>query len=483
MSSCHGDQNHRILVIDDNQSIHEDFRKILCTSSSTVELEDAESTLFGDVSESGSRPKETFELDSAMQGQAGLELVRRAHEELRPYAMAFVDVRMPPGWDGVETVDRIWREFPDLQIVICTAYSDYDWDAMVAKLNRIENLLILKKPFDNIEVRQLACALTEKWRLARQAHFKLDDLERLVKERTVELEQQKGDLHDALANLKRSQSQLLQSDKLASIGQLAAGVAHEINNPIGFISSNLNSLGEYTKSLKYVLAEYGELLKACDTGIDEIKTQATKVKQTESAVDLQYILSDLDSLIAESIEGANRVRQIVADLRDFSHVDSPDVSEEFVNELMDKTINVVWNELKYKAEVVRQYGEVPMIPCHGGKLGQVFLNLLVNASQAIKERGTVTVRSGQEGECVWVEVEDTGCGIPSEHLNNIFDPFFTTKEIGKGTGLGLHLAHTIVEAHGGRIVVRSEVGKGTTFRVYLSVAGPVSAEEVNHEQV
>lgn len=482
MTTCRNDQNRRILVIDDNHSIHQDFRKILCSSNTSAELQDAEAALFGDADKTGSIVKETFELDSAMQGQDGLALVRRAQQENRPYAMAFVDVRMPPGWDGVETVDRIWREFPDLQVVICTAHSDYDWDDMVAKLHRTENLLILKKPFDNIEVRQLACALTEKWRLARQAHLRLEDLERMVTERTGELEHQKEELNEALSSLRRSQSQLLQSDKLASIGQLAAGVAHEINNPIGFISSNLNSLGEYAKSLKSVLAVYGELLGACDVGVEEMKSQVAKVRQAETEFDIGYILSDLGTLIAESIDGANRVRQIVADLRDFSHVDNPDVSEANVNDLMDKTINVVWNELKYKTEVVREYGQVPMIPCHGGKLGQVFLNLLINASQAIKDRGIITVRSGQESNCVWVEVEDTGCGIPQEHLKSIFDPFFTTKEVGKGTGLGLHLAHTIVEAHGGRIVVRSDVGKGTTFRVYLSITGPVPSDESRHEQ-
>jgi len=494
MNDPHDERNRRILVIDDNASIHEDFRKILCASASDSELNDVEAALFdGPVANaaesdlprgatSGVTVNETFELDSALQGQEGLELVRRAYAEGRPYALAFVDIRMPPGWDGVETVARIWKEFPDLQVVICTAYSDYAWDEMAVRLQRTENLLILKKPFDNIEVWQLACAMMEKWQLNRQARLKMDDLEQMVVKRTNELEKQKADLHEALDDLGRTQSQLLQSDKLASIGQLAAGVAHEINNPIGFIFSNLNTLGEYAANLKRVLAAHGDLIAACEAGTTVLPSFAAEIRRTEADVDLTYILSDIDNLIAESVDGANRVRQIVADLRDFSHVDGPDVSESNVNDLMDKTINVAWNELKYKTQVVREYGRVPLIACHGGKLGQVFLNLLVNAAQAIEERGTITVRTGHDddnashGERVWIEVADTGCGIPPENLKRIFDPFFTTKEVGKGTGLGLHLARSIVEAHGGQIQVNSEVGKGTSVCIFLPLACALAAQ-------
>jgi two-component system NtrC family sensor kinase len=164
-------------------------------------------------------------------------------------------------------------------------------------------------------------------------------------------------------------------------------------------------------------------------------------------------------------------------------VDNPNVSEENINQLLDKTINVAWNELKYKTEVVREYGQIPLIPCYGGKLGQLFLNLLVNAAQAIEERGTITIRTGQDDRHVWVEVSDTGRGIPSEDLKRIFDPFFTTKEVGKGTGMGLHLAYKIVEAHGGHIRAESTVGEGTTFRIELPVAGSPEIREKQDEPV
>jgi len=280
-----------------------------------------------------------------------------------------------------------------------------------------------------------------------------------------------------------SRAQWLRADRMGSIGQRAAGVAHEINNPIGFISSNLNSLAQYVVDLKSVLGAYDGLLQACLSNAANVVQQAQGVQQARTDKDLDYVLSDLDNLIAESVEGTQRVRQIVADLRDFSHVDAPNGNEEDINRLLDKTINVAWNELKYKTEVVREYGELPTIPCYGGKLGQVFLNLLVNAAHAIEERGTVTVRTGHAGEQMWVEVTDTGCGIPPENLKRIFDPFFTTKDVGKGTGMGLHLAYKIVEAHGGHIHVQGEGGRGSTFRIELPLSGPPVAQEKTHATV
>ncbi len=466
--------NRRILVIDDNAAIHDDFRKILCDDGGEADLNADEADIFG--GESLSNDAAGFQIDSALQGEEGLALVRKALEEGFPYAMAFVDVRMPPGWDGIETVSRIWMEYPELEIVICTAYSDYSWDDMTDKLGHTDRLLILKKPFDNVEVLQLACALTSKWNLARQVSGKMDDLEQTVESRTRELEKQKRNLEETVEKLQRTQSQLLQADKMASIGQLAAGVAHEINNPIGFVSSNLNSLGQYVEDLKFVLAAYDGMLSDCQEH-DEFAAKVEEIQRVRQEKDIDYVLSDVGNLLAESVEGTERVRQIVADLRDFSHVDNPDANEEDINDLLDKTMNVAWNELKYKTEIVREYGEIPTVLCYGGKLGQVLLNLLVNAAQAIKERGTITVRTGQESENIWIEVADTGSGIPPENLNRIFDPFFTTKEVGKGTGLGLNLAYNIVHAHGGKISVDSTVGEGTTFRIELPIAGPPCAKE------
>ncbi len=283
--------------------------------------------------------------------------------------------------------------------------------------------------------------------------------------------------------VEQADAQLLQSAKMVSIGQLAAGIAHEINNPIGFISSNLHSLGEYVNELKRVLAAYDELLSECGQAHSDVSAKAAEVSRVRDESDIEFIVSDLDNLVKESVEGTKRVRKIVADLRDFSHVDSGEVNEADINELLDKTINVAWNELKYKTEVVREYGQIPAIPCYGGKLGQVFLNLLVNAAHAIEEHGTITVRTGSGDSHLWVEVEDTGCGMPADVMDRVFDPFFTTKEVGKGTGMGLNLAYNIIESHGGRISVDSRVGEGTTFRIELPVGGPPEAQENRCESV
>ncbi len=483
MSNNTDNTNRRILVIDDNQAIHNDFRKILCERGGAKSaLDDVETELFGDAV-GGAKSGEAFEIESAFQGQEGLDMVRKALQEGRPYAMAFVDMRMPPGWDGIETVTHIWEEDPNLQVVFCTAYSDYSWDEMVKTLSRTAQWLILKKPFDNVEASQLASALTEKWNLAKQARCKMGELEQAVEQRTREIEEQKDYLQDALARLHEAHAQLLQADKMASIGQLAAGVAHEINNPIGFISSNLNSLGQYVDDVKRVLGAYEELARELDEGQSEARGKAEQIRDLCREVDMEYLMSDVSDLISESAEGAQRVRQIVADLRDFSHVDSPDVREEDINSLMDKTVNVAWNELKYKTEVVREYGDIPAISCYGGKIGQVFLNLLVNAAHAIKKHGTITIRSGADDEQVWIEVSDSGCGIPPENLKRIFDPFFTTKDVGKGTGMGLHLAYKIIEAHQGRIKVESTVDKGTTFRIELPIAGPPEVKETQNVSV
>ncbi len=267
--------------------------------------------------------------------------------------------------------------------------------------------------------------------------------------------------------IEEQQSKLLQSEKMASIGQLAAGVAHEINNPIGFISSNLNSLEDYIEDIHKNIEAYEKLIEICQDDPSKINQQLKTITALRNETDIEDTLTDLPDLIKESIEGTQRVRKIVADLRDFSHIDNPDASEEDINELMEKTINVASNELKYKANIVKEYGDLPALKCYGGKLGQVFLNLLVNGAQSIDTHGTITIRTGHANNNIWVEIEDTGRGIPKENLDRIYEPFFTTKEVGKGTGLGLNLSYKIIQAHNGNLTVNSQVGKGTTFRIEL----------------
>ena len=281
--------------------------------------------------------------------------------------------------------------------------------------------------------------------------------------------------HEALkevnGKLSEAQDKLVQSEKLASIGQLAAGVAHEINNPIGYIFSNFGTLEKYLGELFEMLAGY----EAAEAQLAGTPVAAT-LKELRERIELDFLKEDIPTLMAESKEGITRVRKIVQDLKDFSRVDA---HQEWVwanlHQGMDSTLNIVNNEVKYKAEVVKEYGTLPDIFCLPSELNQVFMNLLVNAAHAITaERGLITIRSGTDEATAsaWIEVCDNGGGIAKENLSRIFDPFFTTKPVGKGTGLGLSLSYGIVRKHHGQLDVRSEVGQGTTFRVTVPVQGP-----------
>jgi len=263
-------------------------------------------------------------------------------------------------------------------------------------------------------------------------------------------------------SMKAMQAQIIQQEKMASIGQLAAGVAHEINNPMGFITSNLTSLGKFAERLDTYIAALQGSIYACSnhTGLDELDQLRQKLK-------VDYIISDLNELIKESLDGANRVRRIVQDLKSFSRVDQAEKTNTNLNECLETTINIAWNELKYISTLERQFGEIPEVVCNPQQLNQVFLNLLVNAAQAMEQQGIITVKTWAEPGWVCVSVADTGKGMPKEVQNRIFEPFFTTKPAGKGTGLGLSISVDIIRKHHGEITVDSEAGKGTTFTVRL----------------
>jgi two-component system NtrC family sensor kinase len=271
-----------------------------------------------------------------------------------------------------------------------------------------------------------------------------------------------------IARLQEAHDQLLQSEKMASIGQLAAGVAHEINNPVGFVSSNMASLRNYVGSLVAVITDY----QAAVVGQPDRAALQARIAQIDQKADLNYLRQDISELIDESMDGLKRVKDIVQALRDFSHVGETGWKTANLHIGLDSTLAIVANEIKYKASVEKQYGDLPDVSCVAPQLNQVFMNLFVNAAQAIKERGVITIRTGREGDMVWVSVSDTGAGIAPENLNRIFEPFFTTKPVGSGTGLGLSLSYSIVKNHGGRIDVASVVGSGTTFTVHLPIAHP-----------
>ncbi|HVG60656.1 MAG TPA: ATP-binding protein, partial [Hyalangium sp.] len=416
--------NRRILVVDDNRTIHQDFRKILCPPASNDSLDAMEADLFGENETSSQFPG--FEVDSAYQGEEAIQLAIAARKEGRPYALAFVDIRMPPGIDGVETTSRLWEHEPDLQVVICSAYADYSWEDMMAKLGLSQRLLILRKPFDGIEVRQLAFALTDKWELLRSNRLHMEDLTRAVEERTRQL---------TAAN-----ARLVQAQRLEALGRLSAGLAHEISNPLSFILANLSFLKSQLE------ADVSQLTP----------------KDTQ----------ELRDVCTESIDGAERIRRIIQNIKLFSRLDDAPRTRVNVHEMLELALSDVRPLLSPDTHVVREFRDNLSVFASENGLQQVFFGLLANAAQAIKDGApsapTLRVAASlQEDGRIAIEVQDNGKGIAPEHLHRVFEPFFTTKRHGTTTGLGLSVCYGIILGLGGEITVDSALGQGATFRVLL----------------
>jgi len=300
----------------------------------------------------------------------------------------------------------------------------------------------------------------ELWRIARR-----NRLEASLKARVEELVEVNKRLTDM-------QLQLLQSEKMASIGQLASGIAHEINNPIGFVKSNLGALQNYVSNLLEIVTAYEAVEQIHG---DAVAEALKSIEQRKQDMDYEFVVEDVKKLIEESNEGVQRVSKIVQDLKNFSRTGDVSVEPADLQAGIESTINVVWNQLKYKVDVVREYAVLPPVQCVISQINQVVMNLLINAEQAISGRGTITIRTGQQSDTVWIEVQDTGCGIEEDKLSRIFEPFYTSKPLGQGTGLGLSISFGIVQRHGGKITVQSEVGNGSTFRVTL----PIESAMVN----
>lgn len=279
------------------------------------------------------------------------------------------------------------------------------------------------------------------------------------------------DMRRTYDELKNTHAQLIQSEKLASLGQLSAGVAHEINNPLGFITNNMHILAEYIAAYKEVTTAGLQLTSAVEKGDWEAaKAKCEELRNLEEQLSLNYICKDVDDLIEQSKIGTERIKRIVQDLKTIARKDEGQMALHNIEEVIDGVTNIVWNEIKYKAELKKEYGHIPLVRCNSQKLGQVFIALLVNASQAIQDKGEITVRTYRNGKYACVEVSDTGDGIDPKNLEHIFDPFFTTKPVGIGTGLGLSISHEIITGHNGKLDVKSEIGKGTTFTIRLPLA-------------
>lgn len=292
-----------------------------------------------------------------------------------------------------------------------------------------------------------------------------------LKAMEAELRRNNDELADINRQLHDAQAQLVQSEKMAAVGMLAAGVAHEINNPIGFVCSNLGALDQYLKDIFEML----ELYESAEAGMTEGKY--AEVRDAKRRKDMAFLREDVPMLMKESRDGITRVKMIIQDLKEFSHVDtSGEWQWTDLHRGLDSTLGVVWNEIKYHAEVKKEYGDLPEVECLPSQLNQVFMNLLVNAAHAIEDKGVISISTGVRREEVFIRIADTGKGILPENRKRIFDPFFTTKPVGRGTGLGLSLSFAIMKKHNGRIEVQSDVGKGSTFTLWLPVRRAVAAE-------
>lgn len=308
--------------------------------------------------------------------------------------------------------------------------------------------------------------------LNKQLKIANETLEERVVERTQELSK-------AYAELKQSQAQLIQSEKMASLGQMVAGVAHEINTPLAYCHSNIEVAREQLPEIIMLLKEFGQipnLLSAPEAEQEFLKEQLATTQNLITSLEQEGILEEMEVLLDGSLSGLDQISDMVKSLKDFSRLDQRKVENSDLNKNLDSVLVIANNTLKGKVEVIKHYGNIPLISCSPSQLNQVFLNLIVNAAQAIENHGAITIETFVEDDLVHIVVEDNGKGIPSDVLPRIFDPFFTTKEIGKGTGLGLSIAYKIVEQHGGNIKVKSEVNKGTQFIVSIPVGCPTSSQ-------
>ncbi|MFK7820255.1 MAG: ATP-binding protein [Planctomycetaceae bacterium] len=591
----------RVLVIDDSPAIHEDFRKILVSEAGNSSLNDAATAFFGQEESNSAEDALEITLDSAHQGKDGYELVKQSIASQSPYSMAFVDMRMPPGWDGLTTIEKLWEVDADLQIVICSAYSDNTWSDITRRLGRSDRLLILKKPFDNAEVLQLAIAMIEKRRLATAARLRQEGLEELVGDRTQHLHEAQagserliGAINQVLIEVDPSlivqrwndqaadtfgvaaadatgtcltdlpirwensggvaaffadatetvserfeatftdsntknvvlslssypiqadgtavgalilgsnmtehylmEQQLNQAQKLESVGQLAAGVAHEINTPMQYLGDNLDFMKLKFERLVAYLQQTTELIDAAESA--ELQPELiADLRQKIKKLKLAKLYSQLPSALEDSIAGVAHVSRIVQAMKELSHPGSDKMASVDINHILKTTLTVSTNEWKYVADVQSNLDtEAEAVMGYAGELTQVFLNLIINSSHAISDKtaegsngkGLITVSTRQTEDSVVVEIADTGGGIPESIRDRIFDPFFTTKDVGKGTGQGLAIAHSVItQKHNGQLSFHVDEGVGTRFVIELprqtaKCDQPITAESVVDQAV
>jgi two-component system, NtrC family, sensor kinase len=440
-----------ILVIDDQETILENFARLLePTSAAAIAASDnALDELDAAIAGSSSRQIPTvaipqYRVRYARQGAEGVRECAAAAAAGTPFSVAFIDIHMPPGIDGVETATQLWRDQPDLEIVLCSAYSNYSWHAILHRLVVRDQLVILRKPFDPIEVRQLAACLSEKCRRGRSLARRMEQLEAQVQSEVA----------------RRMQIELQRSQKFEALGRLAAGIAHEINTPMQFIQSSVEFLRETLGQLTSRL-ERGE---GCAGVLDSV-------------------LVEIPAALSDAAEGVARVTAIVGSVREYAHTSHRAAELVDLNRQIRMAAELARNQYKHDAELALDLGEIPNVLGNADELGRAILNLLVNAAQAIHAartsragggaaRGRIGITSRATAQAITIDISDTGTGITPEDRDRVFEPFFTTKSLGQGTGQGLAIARAaIVERHHGALTFDSTPGAGTTFHIWLPLAG------------
>ena len=430
MNELQRETAHRILIIDDNPNIHKDFESILIEEDENESLNTLRSEVLGEGAVNQTA-KNTYKLDFASQGQEGCQKIAQACHKGCPYKVVFVDMRMPPGWDGLKTIENIWKIDSKLQIVICTAYSDYSWADIADRLRKSENLLILKKPFDGAEVAQLANSLTEKWVLAEQASLKMGQLENMVKERTEKLEQINAKLKEEIDERKQAQQ------SQAALIRTVDGVNKDLRDFASIVSHDLKAPLRGIKSLAtWILDDLGN-------------------KLGEEVTEQMHLLLDRVELMHQLIDGVLKYSRAGRAEGEPVRVDLNEFVPEAID-MLDAPDNIT----------ITVQDDMPVIDCQETQLMQLFQNLLSNAIKYMdKTQGRIQVGCIEENGFWKFSIADNGPGIEERHFDRIFKMFqsLSVTEDFRGTGVGLTVAKKIVELHGGSIWVESEVGEGSTF--------------------
>jgi two-component system NtrC family sensor kinase len=408
--------DRRILIVDDEEPVRKLFAEYLSENYSCAQAADA---------------------------QEALELLSK-----EPFALVLTDIQMP-GLGGIELLRKITELYADTAVIIV---SGIDRIQRVIDAIRVGASDYIVKPCElDVLALRVERALERRTLLRNARKYKQD------------LELRNTELARRQAELQRLQAQITQTEKMASLGQLAAGIAHELNNPAGFIYSNIDLLKDYVARLQRYLYAVDEVVLPSEA--------AARIKEIRRQIDYDNIVADLSSILTDCYLGAERIRDVVQNLRLFSRLDEADFKRVDLNEGIESTVRLL--SLYYKDGRItlrRDYGELPQVNCYAALLNQVWMNLLMNAAQAIgKADGEVRISTRSEGNRVVATFSDTGGGIAPESLKRIFDPFFTTKPVGEGTGLGLSISHSIIQRHGGKIEVKSVFGKGTTFTISIPV--------------